>query len=801
MPSKSKRSKRKKTKKKMSFRPGGWIIFQLLLIGLLCSAAYIMWLDHRIRTEFDGKKWSLPARVYASPMELYGGLQIDLRTIEDQLQSVGYQHVNRLHQPGEYTTGGNELDLISREFEFWDGKESSRKIALYFSNHTLNTIVDISTGKPVPVIRIEPELIGKIYPELHEDRILVSYDEIPPLLVDSLIAVEDKNYFSHFGIDPKGILRAALANLMSGGVTQGGSTLTQQLVKNFFLTHERTFWRKFNEMIMAILLEQHYSKQEILGAYFNEVYLGQQGVLGIHGFGTAAQFYFARPLNELRVDQLALLVGLVKGASFYNPRKHPDRAKARRNLVITKMLEQGYLDKTTAEKAKSAPLDVVANPNWSSARYPAFLELVKRQLSVDYKPEDLKTEGLRIFTTLNPHYQDIAEKAVHDRLAKLEKSRGLPKNSLQAAGIISSVETGEVLALIGGRDRNIAGFNRALDAKRPIGSLIKPAIYLTALSQPQQYNVLSDLLDAPIIIKQNDGSNWMPDNYDHEAHGNIPLHTALEKSYNLATVRLGLELGMSKVRSTLKHLGVEEKIPDYPSVYLGALELSPIQVTQMYQTLASNGFQIPLRAIRDVLDKNGKLLQRYPLDINQTIDSKAVFITDFLMTEVVKNGTARSLSARLPNLMPLAGKTGTTNDLRDSWFAGFGDNILGVIWLGRDDNKPAGLTGASGALQVWTDIMQDIHPQALSLIPPDGVSWVPVLDDRRIMTTCPGARRFPFIEPYLPPAIGCDKTGFGPSIGPQQSMRPQQQKPRIQKQDQTKEKTQKKPWSILDLFR
>lgn len=801
MPSKSKSTNRKKKKKKMSFRPSGWIIFQLLLIGLLCSAAYIMWLDHRIRTEFEGKKWSLPARVYASPMELYAGLQIDLSAIENQLRSVGYQEVNQLHQPGEYIRKGDELDIVSREFEFWDGKEASRKISLHFSEHTLSAIVDISTGNSVPVVRIEPVLIGKIYPELHEDRILVSYDEIPPLLIDSLIAVEDKNYFSHFGIDPRGILRAALANLLSGGVKQGGSTLTQQLVKNFFLTHERTFWRKFNEMIMAILLEQHYSKQEILAAYFNEVYLGQQGVLGIHGFGTAAEFYFARPLNELRVDQLALLVGLVKGASYYNPRRHPERARTRRNLVISKMLEQGYLDNTTAKKAMSAPLDVVANPNWSSARYPAFLELVNRQLQVDYKPQDLKTEGLRIFTTLNPRYQDIAEKAVHNRLAKLEKDRHLPPNSLQAAGIISSVETGEVLALIGGRERNTVGFNRALDAKRPIGSLIKPAIYLTALGEPQHYNVLTGLLDAPIILKQHDGSNWMPDNYDHQAHGNIPLHIALEKSYNLATVRLGLELGMSKVRLTLNHLGVDEKIPDYPSVFLGALELSPLQVTQMYQTLASNGFQIPLRAIREVLDKNGKPLQRYPLDIKQTIDSKAVYITDFLMTEVVQNGTAHSLSARLPGLMPLAGKTGTTNDLKDSWFAGFGDNILGVLWLGRDDNKPAGLTGASGALQVWTDIMQVIQPQPLSLIPPEGVAWVPIRNDRRILSTCPGTREFPFIEPYLPPATSCDEIRFEPSTGPQSPFNSQQQPTHEQKQGKKEQKTKKKPWSILDLFR
>lgn len=687
--------------------------------------------------------------------------------------------------------------------------ESSRKLSLLFSHDHLDTLVDFSTGDPVSILRLEPELIGKIYPEHHEDRVLVAYDEVPPLLIDSLVAIEDKNYFKHAGIDPRGILRAAWTNLLSGDVKQGGSTLTQQLVKNFFLTHERTYWRKFNEMIMAILLERHYSKQEILAAYVNEIYLGQQGALGVHGFGTAAEFYFARPLNELRVDQLALLVGLVKGASYYNPRKHPERARERRNLVIRLMLEQGYLDKASADKAIAAPLDVVASPGWSGAKYPAFLELVNRQLQVDYKPEDLKSEGLRIFTTLNTQYQEITEQAVKQRLASLEKNRNLPGNSLQAAVVVSSVETGEILALTGGRERNVTGFNRALDAYRPIGSLIKPAIYLTALSQPEKYNVLTELLDAPIILEQPDGSTWMPNNYDGEAHGELPLHVALERSYNLATVRLGMELGMQEIRPVLRKLGIEGQVPDYPSIYLGALELSPLQVAQMYQTLASNGFQIPLRAIREVLDKDGNPLQRYPLDIKQTLDSKAVHITNYLLSEVVNKGTARSLSDRLPHLMPLAGKTGTTNDLKDSWFAGFGDNILAVVWLGRDDNTPAGLTGASGALQVWTDMMQEIKPLPLTLIPPDGVTWVQVLDGGRLINDCPGSQTYPFIEPYLPPAISCPLTrqypyneSAGPATIPGTIPRTTPDSRSTEPKTETKpEKPKKKEWSIFDIFR
>ncbi len=729
-------------------------LFQLLLIVLICATAYVMWLDYKIRIEFEGKKWSLPARVYASPLELYEGLGITSRQVENALKSVGFERINRPQRPGEYAKYADKLVYVSRDFRFWDKLETSRKILLVFDQKTLNRITDVNTGKHIPLVRLEPELIGKIYPEHNEDRVFISYDEVPPLLIDSLISIEDRHYFDHFGIDPKGILRAALINLRSGELKQGGSTLTQQLVKNFFLTHERTITRKFNEIIMSLLLESHYSKQEILEAYINEIYLGQHGSQAIHGFAMASEYYFARRLNELRVDQLALLVGLVRGASYYNPRRNPERAMERRNLVIQQMMTQGYLDKTQADKAISMPLGIVEIPGWSNAKYPDFLQLVRRQLGKDYKPEDLKTEGLHLFTTLNPAYQEKVEQAIHRRLGSIEKDRKLPEKTIQAAALLTSVETGEVLALVGGRYGDNTGFNRALDARRPIGSLVKPAIYLAALSQPGKYNVLSSLDDLPIRMKQKDGTEWIPENYDGVIHNQVPLYTALENSYNLATIDLGLELGLPRVKQMLRQLGVESTIPEYPSLFLGTLELSPYQVTQMYQTLASNGFRVPLRSIREVVDRDGQPLQRYPIDIEQTLDSKAVFIINFLLSQVVKQGTAKSLSARMPAFMPLAGKTGTSNDLRDSWYAGFGDNLLAVVWLGQDDNRPVGLTGASGALQIWTDMMQQLPVQPLSLIPPESVEWVNILVDHRVADNCREGQDYPFVTPYLPEHTG-----------------------------------------------
>ncbi|MFB3116873.1 MAG: penicillin-binding protein 1B, partial [Gammaproteobacteria bacterium] len=608
----ARKKKRKQTKKQNSRKSKlrkskssyGYLILQFFVITLLCGIGYIVWLDHRVRSEFEGKRWSLPARVYARPLELYIGAQMGKGDLLDALNSLGYRNVATLIGPGQYKKQENSIQFINRVFEFWDKQESSKNIRINFSRGRIQSINDEASAESLSVFRLESQLIGKIYPEHNEDRVLVSYDNVPQFLVDALIAVEDRHFYRHSGIDPKGMLRAMVSNITSGGLHQGGSTLTQQLVKNYFLTRERTFRRKFNEIIMAILLEQHYSKAEILSAYINEIYLGQHGARGIHGFGTAAEYYFSRPLNELKTEEIALLVALVRGASFYNPRSHSDRALRRRNLTISLMQQQGYLSSNEAKAIIARPLRISEKPSWSSAKYPAFLDLVRRQLQKNYKSEDLRNEGLRIFTTLNTRYQDIVERTVPKRLASLEKYKKLSAGSLQAAAVITSVETGEVLALVGGRDKASNDFNRALDAVRPIGSLVKPAVYLTAIMKPEKYNSLTLLEDKPISLKQHDGSYWQPKNYDETTHGNIALHTALAKSYNLATVHLGMRLGLNEVVKTLHSLGLETDIPEYPSLLLGALDLTPFQVAQMYQTLASGGFQVPLRSIKEVLDKN-----------------------------------------------------------------------------------------------------------------------------------------------------------------------------------------------------
>lgn len=741
----AKRRRKRKSSPRRRSRFGFWLA--LLIAAAAVAAVYVLLLDREVRTAFEGKRWALPATVYARPLDLYAGQSLQRADLVRELEALGYRRSSSVDEAGEYAVGSSRVTVHTRQFRYWDSTEPARHIVVRFGHGGIAAIASIQ-GDSVPVLRLEPQIIGKIYPEHHEDRILVRYENAPPQLINALIAVEDRDFYQHHGIDPFAIARAAWVNLLAGSIQQGGSTLTQQLVKNFYLTQERTLWRKINEAIMALLLESHYSKQEILEAYLNEVYLGQQGNNAIHGFGLAAEFYFRRPLTELSTDQLALLVGMVRGASYYNPRRHEARVRERRNLVLQLMAEQDYLEPAQAAQLGRKPLGISDVPGWTSDRYPAFVDIVRRQLHRDYDSDDLHNAGLRIFTTLDPVAQHTVQNALNERLQRLEQQRE-QTTGLDGAVVLASVDTGEIIALTGQRGSNV-GFNRALDAKRPIGSLVKPAVYLTALAQPERYSVITPLADMPVSLPQRDGSKWVPENYDREFHGEVPLYQALAQSYNLATVNLGLNLGVAEVAGTIESMLPGLSLPHYPSLLLGSVDLTPLQVTQMYQVIAAGGFRTPLKSIVAVLDSEGEPLSRYPLAVDQVLPTRASYLTTFLLTQVVERGTARSASARLPNYMPLAGKTGTTDGLRDSWFAGFGSDKLAVVWVGRDDNKPTGLTGASGALQVWIDIMAEVKPQPLSLTPPDGVRWQKVIDGKRTDADCERASSFPFIEPHVP---------------------------------------------------
>ncbi|MEH6387521.1 MULTISPECIES: penicillin-binding protein 1B [Pseudomonas] len=733
-------------------RWSGWI-FKLGLVALVLFGGLVIYLDAVVQEKFSGKRWAVPAKVYARPLELFAGQRLNKDDFLAELEALGYRTAQAARSPGQVSVAGSRVDVHTRGFAFSEGDEPAQHVSVRFDG---NQVAGLAGHGNLVMARLEPLMIGGIYPAHNEDRVLIQLQEAPPYLVESLVAVEDREFFQHFGVSPKGILRAAYVNMKAGGVVQGGSTLTQQLVKNFYLTSERSMLRKANEAIMAVLLELHYSKEDILEAYLNEVFLGQDGRRAVHGFGLASQYYFAQPLRELELHQVALLVGMVKGPSFYNPRRRPERAKQRRDLVIGMLAEQGVISEQHAQTAIAKPLDVAARGRLTDTSYPAFMDLIKRQLREEYRDEDLTSEGLRIFTSLDPVMQNKAERAVETTLKRLGPAPG--DVEMESAMVVTSAQTGEVLALVGGRNPRFSGFNRALDASRPIGSLVKPAVFLTALEQPQRYSLITPIDDSPVTLEAEPGKTWTPQNYGRESHGLVPLHVALSRSYNQATVRLGMELGVPEVLKTIERMGVRHGWRPYPSMLLGSGAMTPLQVTDMYQTLANGGFNTPLRSIRSVLAPDGEPLGRYPFAVQQRFDSATIYLMQEAMVRVMTEGTGRSAYNQIPSTVRLAGKTGTTNDLRDSWFAGYSQDLLAVTWLGRDDNGATRLTGATGALQVWSAFMRDAHPQGLSTSPPAGVdmAWIDPVTGQGSDPSCPGSIEEPFRKGFAPlPGPGC----------------------------------------------
>ncbi|TDL97666.1 penicillin-binding protein 1B [Stutzerimonas stutzeri ATCC 17588 = LMG 11199] len=730
----------------------GWAV-KLSIVGLVILAGFAIYLDAVVQEKFSGKRWTIPAKVYARPLELFVGQKLAKTDFLAELDALGYRREKAVSGPGGASVAGNDIELHTRGFQFYEGAEQSQRLRVRFSGDFVAGL-SAANGGSLPVARLEPVLIGGLYPAHNEDRILIKLDQVPPYLVETLVAVEDREFFNHFGVSPKSIARAVWVNLTAGQVRQGGSTLTQQLVKNFYLTNERSLSRKATEAMMAVLLELHYDKEEILEAYLNEVFLGQDGRRAIHGFGLASQYFFGQPLVELKLPQVALLVGMVKGPTYYNPRRNPERALERRNLVLDLLAEQQVVSAEDIAKAKQAPLGVTQRGSMADSSYPAFLDLVKRQLREDYRDEDLTEEGLRVFTSFDPVIQLKAEQAMSETLKRLGKST----EGVEGAMIVTNPETGEIQALLGSRQPGFAGFNRALDASRPIGSLIKPAIYLAALEKPSQYTLTSLLEDEPFSVKGADGQVWKPQNYGRQAYGTVYLYQALANSYNLSTARLGLDLGVPNVLKTLERLGASPQWPAYPSMLLGAGGLRPIEVADMYQTLANGGFNTPLRGIRSVLTADGEPLKRYPFQIQQRFDPGAIYLTQYAMQRAMREGTGRSAYNRLPQSLNLAGKTGTTNDSRDSWFAGFSQDLLAVVWLGRDDNGKTSLTGATGALQVWSDFMRRADPLPLQMPVPDNVTyaWVDARSGLGTDERCPDAVQMPYIRGSEPaPGPGC----------------------------------------------
>jgi penicillin-binding protein 1B len=712
---------------------------KLSLAALVAGALLLVFLDARITSTFTDRMWELPAKVYARPLELFVGAPVSADDLAYELQVLGYRKVASPRDPGQVARNRDRFEIFTRGFDFPGEREPARRVQVRTGTGGVTGLS--AGGRSVDLMRLDPVQIGGIYPSHGEDRILVRLEAVPDTLRLGLLAVEDQRFYSHRGFSLSGIARAALSNLRSGQVVAGGSTITQQLVKNYYLTPERTIARKLTEILMAILLELHYDKDQILESYINEVYLGQEGPRAIHGLALAARHYFDTPVEQLGLHQQALLIGMIKGPSLYNPRRNPERALERRNLVLDVMADQDVISVEHATVARAMPLGLNSERRIRDS-FPAYLDLVRRQLRQEYRDEDLTTLGLSIFTAFDPVLQRQVERSTTAVLDQID-----PGGELQSASVVTRFDSGEVAALVGGRQVRYAGFNRALDARRPAGSLLKPAVYLAALERPGQYSLATPLQDTPLQVSGPGGQVWEPRNFDRQAHGRVLLHTALANSYNLATARLGMDLGLESVAEMLERLGIESGVPEVPALTLGAGEYSPMDLVAMYQTIAAGGFRMPLRSIRDIVDARGEALKRYPLEYDRTVSLQAVHLLHYALREVAREGTGRAVYRQLPENFEVAGKTGTTNDGRDSWFAGFSGDLLAVTWIGRDDNGGTGLTGSSGALRVWAHFMARASERSLGYRMPDGIQthWIDNSSGALTGEGCPDARMLPFI--------------------------------------------------------
>lgn len=792
MPRKGKGKGRKPRGKRGWF----WLLLKLFIVFVVLIAIYGVYLDQKIRSRIDGKVWQLPAAVYGRMVNLEPDMSISKNEMVKLLQATQYRQVTKMTRPGEFTVQANSIEMIRRPFDFPDSKEGQVRARLTFDGDRLDTIENMDNNRQFGFFRLDPRLITMLSSANGEQRLFVARNGFPDLLVDTLLATEDRHFYEHDGISLYSIGRAVLANLTAGRTVQGASTLTQQLVKNLFLSSERSYWRKANEAYMAVLMDARYSKDRILELYMNEVYLGQSGDNEIRGFPLASLYYFGRPVEELSLDQQALLVGMVKGASIYNPWRNPKLALERRNLVLRLLQQQQVIDQELYDMLSARPLGVQPRGGVISPQ-PAFMQLVRQELQSKLGDKVKDLSGVKIFTTFDSVAQDAAEKAAVEGIPALKKQRKL--SDLETAMVVVDRNTGEVRAMVGGAEPQFAGYNRAMQARRSIGSLAKPATYLTALSQPNQYRLNTWIADAPISLRQPNGQVWSPQNDDKQFSGQVMLVDALTRSMNVPTVNLGMSLGLPAIVDTWQKLGVaKDQLHPVPAMILGALNLTPIEVAQAFQTIASGGNRAPLSALRSVIAEDGSVLYQSFPQAERAVPAQAAYMTLWTMQQVVQRGTGRQLGAKYPGLH-LAGKTGTTNNNVDTWFAGIDGREVVITWVGRDNNQPTKLYGASGAMSIYQRYLANQSPVPLNLVAPEDIVDMGV--DSSGNFVCGGGMRTLPVWTTNPDSLCQQSQPEQPTGNPfeqsSQPQQPQQQQP--QQQNEKKDSDGVAGW-IKDMF-
>ncbi len=715
------------------------LLFRLALIASVALVFYTIYLDSQITHRFSNSRYQAPALLYSQALNIEINQPITRQRIVQELKALDYQIGRYARNSGEYQEQEQQLLLHRRAFDFATHYAPAERVRLMFTPEGwLERMESWPSQQPIQSIQLEPQFLGRFATDSGEDRLLVGLEQVPILMREALILVEDREFYHHYGVRPAAIGRAALANIMAGRTVQGGSTITQQLVKNMYLSHAQTYVRKVNEAIMALILDYRFAKDEILEAYFNEVYFGQDRGHAIHGVALASQFYFGKFVEDLNVAEIATIVGMIKGPSIYEPRRHPERSQERRDVVLRLMFEQDLISQTQYLAAIDTSMRTRADKRLVQFNRPDFIDLVQTEVRQILPGRSWQETGLRVFTTFDPEQQRWLETAARNS----ESAKGL--GDIERAMLLTEHRSGAVRALVGGKSPVAGGFNRALDARRPIGSIIKPWVYAIALEQPEQFTLATIIDDSPTVVKDKYGEDWSPSNFDRKFRGPVTLYDSVVNSHNVPMVRVGMELSPTAVRNRLQQSGIKSLVHAWPSLFLGAVDMTLMDVATIYGALADQGETRNLYAVAAITTHRGEVLYEHKSIVKPAFTTQAAWLTSFALEGAVNTGTAKGLAHLGPGL---AGKTGSTNDLRDSWFVSYDANYVLTSWVGHDDNQSVGLTGSRGALPLAGEYWQRAGVAARSPLLPAEMYWSSVSPTTGafIGVRCADALRLPMV--------------------------------------------------------
>jgi penicillin-binding protein 1B len=678
----------------------------LVLAGLLTLAC----IDANWR--FAHLEAAAPARVFSAPFVFTPGVAVTRDDLQERLARLGYRRIDgHPATPGEYSVRFRALEIYLNAFDYPSGRVEAAPMRVKIGFGRVGRIENLATGEEQERALLEPEPLGTLSGNVLEERNAVSIDDLPKMLLDAIIAVEDRRFYQHSGIDPRAVLRALFADVRSGEVVQGGSTITQQLAKNLYPVGERTLSRKLWETMAALSLEALHSKKEILERYLNQIYLAQRGPTSILGIGAASRHFFGKDARYLDLPESALLAGLIQSPGRYHPYRHPREARDRRNLVLALMQEQGFITRQQMDTTRLAPLNLRPEPPADARQAPYFIDYVAELLQDQGLRDPASRLGIRVFTTLDPLLQSRAEQAVETGLQQYERGyrqlRPLPGGEIQGAFVALNPSSGSILAMVGGRNYGRSQFNRVTQAHRQPGSAFKPFVYLAGFQKAQDehtplFTPATILDDSPLEMEVA-GQSWSPQNFDQEYRGPVSARQALALSLNVPTIRAAETIGLRDVVRMARRCGIESPLEPVPSIALGTFEVVPLELASAYTSLANLGSRAWPRAIVAVVDDNGKVLEPSIRPPHDAASPQAAYVTLDLMRDVVRYGTGAGIwSYGLDG--EFAGKTGTTDEGRDAWFVGFTPDYLGVAWVGFDNNRPLRLGGSALALPIWAQI-------------------------------------------------------------------------------------------------